>query len=365
MLESLRRINRHVRRARSDRYFLLMLISFALSVTLTRAFLNLTGFPQVGNKELHFAHVLWGGLVLFAASIIPLIFANRWVYPLGAILSGIGVGLFIDEVGKFITQSNNYFYPPAAPIIYGFFLLTVLLYSRIKRKPSHDDRTELYHVLDLLEEVLEHELDHSERDDLVVTLENVKSTSNDDDYRHLAEELLHFLNSPRLNPNQPALFLSDRLRLFIKYTNDRWISNRVLYFFCTFSLLFLGFYTIFFPFQVFLSTRSPAQLMTLIQPLVQAQLVRSSVGMDWFSARLALEAAVGTLLVVSGFLLLFRKIRKGLSLAFFSLLLIFTTVDLLIFYYDQFSTIIFVTIQLIVLFAITAYQQRIMQLKDN
>ena len=94
MFESLRRISRHVRRAGSDKYFLLMLVSFAISVSFTRAFLNLTGFPQLGSEGLHFAHVLWGGLVLFLASIIPLLFANRWVYPLGAILSGVGVGLF-------------------------------------------------------------------------------------------------------------------------------------------------------------------------------------------------------------------------------------------------------------------------------
>jgi len=85
--------------------------------------------------------------------------------------------------------------------------------------------------------------------------------------------------------------------------------------------------------------------------------------MDWFAARLALEASVGTLLIVSGVLLLFRKLIRGLSLAYFCLLLEFTTVDLLIFYYDQFSTVVFVTIQLIVFIAITAYQQRIKEMK--
>jgi len=77
-----------------------------------------------------------------------LIFANRWVYKVSALLAGVGVGLFIDEVGKFITQSNNYFYPAAAPIIYAFFLLTVLLYLQVRRSLSRDARVELYYALD-------------------------------------------------------------------------------------------------------------------------------------------------------------------------------------------------------------------------
>ncbi|MEL7643548.1 MAG: hypothetical protein AAGU25_05525, partial [bacterium] len=45
---------------------LLMLVSFAASVTFTRAFLYLTGYPQIGNDELHISHILWGGLLMFA-----------------------------------------------------------------------------------------------------------------------------------------------------------------------------------------------------------------------------------------------------------------------------------------------------------
>jgi hypothetical protein len=85
--------------------------------------------------------------------------------------------------------------------------------------------------------------------------------------------------------------------------------------------------------------------------------------MDWFAARLALEASVGTLLIVSGILLLVKKLIRGLSLAYFSSLLVFTTVDMLIFYYDQFSTIFFVTIQLVVFIAVTSYQARIKEMK--
>ena len=49
------------------------------------------------------------------------------------------MGLFIDEVGKFITESNDYFFAPAAPIIYGAVLLLVLVWLRARR----DDRPTL------------------------------------------------------------------------------------------------------------------------------------------------------------------------------------------------------------------------------
>ncbi len=97
------RVRRPVKRQGAERYLRFTLLSFAASVALTRLFLGLTGYPQVGGGGLHIAHVLWGGLLLFVAALLPLLLANRWVLTVEAILGGVGVGLFIDEVGKFIT----------------------------------------------------------------------------------------------------------------------------------------------------------------------------------------------------------------------------------------------------------------------
>ena len=85
----------------------------------------------------------------------------------------------------------------------------------MKRKPTQDARTELYHALDLLEEVLEHELDHAERADLIASLERVRNTTTDEDYRNLAEELLHFLSSPKFNSGEKILFISDHVSILI------------------------------------------------------------------------------------------------------------------------------------------------------
>ncbi len=135
MAGELRRwLRRSVRRAGADSYMRLMLVSFAAVLLGTRVYLALTGYPQVGGEVLHIAHALWGGLLLFVAALLPLLVASRWAYTATALLAGIGAGLFIDEVGKFITQDNDYFFPAAAPIVYAVFLLSVLVYVQVRAR---------------------------------------------------------------------------------------------------------------------------------------------------------------------------------------------------------------------------------------
>lgn len=92
------------------------------TVVFTRGFLAATGYPQVGGSKLHIAHVLWGGLLLLAAVLTTLAFLSPAAKPLAAVAGGVGFGLFIDEVGKFVTKDVNYFYRPAIAIIYVCFV---------------------------------------------------------------------------------------------------------------------------------------------------------------------------------------------------------------------------------------------------
>ncbi len=92
------------------------------TVLLTRSFLALAGYPQVGGSKFHIAHVLYGGLLLLAACIVLLAFLNPELKVVAAVLGGIGFGFFIDEVGKFVTKNVNYFYRPAIAIIYVCFV---------------------------------------------------------------------------------------------------------------------------------------------------------------------------------------------------------------------------------------------------
>ncbi len=101
-----------------------------------RAFLSATGFPQVGGGGLHIAHLLWGGALMLVGILLLIGYLDRWIEHLGVVLAGLGFGAFIDEVGKFVTADNDYFFRPAVALIYigfvGLFLVArVLAGSRV------------------------------------------------------------------------------------------------------------------------------------------------------------------------------------------------------------------------------------------
>jgi hypothetical protein len=120
-----------------------------LTVLVTRGALALTGFPQLGGGGLHVAHVLWGGLLMALAVVAVLSWAGPVVRPLAALVGGVGFGLFIDEIGKFVTSDNDYFYEPTASLIYVVLVVLVLLGETIHGRRARDPHETLAAAADL------------------------------------------------------------------------------------------------------------------------------------------------------------------------------------------------------------------------
>jgi hypothetical protein len=351
-------VRRPIRRPRGDDYLLLTLLSFALSVSLTRLFLELTGYPQLGSGTLHIAHMLWGGLLLFIAALLPLIFANRWVYRVEAVLAGMGVGLFIDEVGKFITQSNDYFYPPAAPIVYAFFLICVLVYLQINRPPSRHPRAELYTALEMMEEVIDHDLDAHERAELEIRLHYVVAQKDQPELARLAAELLDYVKDEQIYivPPPPDYLkrLEAKLIALQGYYLDRARYRAVL----ALGLGALGLVSIVNAIRLMASNIEPGAPGFAFTFVLESVKNPSYTYVLWFFMLQVVQGLFGMLLTAGAVLLVTGRERQGIRSSYFALLVYLTMVNLLMFYYYQFSTIISAIIQFVLLLAVLYYQQR-------
>src|SRR5256885_17250506 len=99
------------------------LVSAVATLLVIRIYLEASGYPRLGGEGLHIAHVLWGGLGMLVAIVLLLGFLSPGTRHLAAIVGGAGFGAFVDEIGKFLTSDNDYFFKPTAALLYVLFVL--------------------------------------------------------------------------------------------------------------------------------------------------------------------------------------------------------------------------------------------------
>ena len=335
------RLRRPVRREGAERYLFVTLVSFAGTVIATRWFLSLTGFPQLGGGDLHIAHALWGGAALFAAALLPILLAGRAVYTASAALGGMGIGLFIDEVGKFITTENDYFYPAAAPIIYATFLVAVLIWIRARSEDDPDPRSQLLTALELFEESVEGDLQAAERDELRERLVSAGTRAPEPEQRRLATTLLGYVEAGELRVAPDPIDRLGGLRRGWRARRDRLLGGRGLRMVIVAALLVTGLGQV----LALWGIGSEVSL-DLERPLGRFELIH-----------LLVEAVAGVLVVVGAVLVAaVGRHRIGWTVAYFGLLILLTLADLISFYVRQFDSIIVVLLHAALLAAVIIYR---------
>jgi hypothetical protein len=350
---------RPVRDQAADGFWVVLIASMSLTVLFTRVFLELTGYPQVGDSTFHIAHVLWGGLLLFVAVALPISLANRYAEWAASVLGGIGAGLFIDEVGKFITQSNDYFYPLAFPIIYGFILICVWLYFRIRRHQPRDTRTLLYHAVEDLKQVIDNDLDPFEHRELVAELQHIIAHADDPNERGLAQGLLSFAQSRdvrlALQPNP-----LERMLEALRHRLSGWPPRLVLK-----LILIIGFGLI--GLQALLKLVAFYSAVQLEGPLhdVFAEYVvvsgKSQYTINNPTLMIASNIAVigiGLLALLSSVFLLAGRERTALRAGVLALVIALAVVNLFTFYFNQLFAVVEAAGQVILLAVASVYRWR-------
>jgi hypothetical protein len=146
--------SRHLMRNQEARSLLeLFFVTAAFSVLSIRFFLALTGYPSLCPGNLHIAHVLLGRVIMMIALVIALAYINKSAYYLVAALGGFGFEAFIyelgNELGKFITGNNDYFYRSAVTLIYLGFVLLYLIIEDFVNKPRLTEQERLINALEI------------------------------------------------------------------------------------------------------------------------------------------------------------------------------------------------------------------------
>lgn len=346
-----------VKRAHAERYLLLTLVFLAGSVIVTRVYLELTGYPQIGGGDLHIAHLLWGGLLLYIAALLPLILLNEWALTWSAVLGGVGVGLFIDEVGKFITRTNDYFYPPAAPIIYAFFLLSVLLFLLVRRKRNRSVRGELQRAVERYQNVIDGAMDANELSEIRGYLAAAKE-ANAPRLVELGDLLRAYLDkyADELVVEQSGWFaqlqrrVTGWFRRIDPRTHRRWLVGLTL----LNAIGVIGGVILFV--VVLLEPEQAAN--RLIAPIVTDGEVRSMDDRLWLVVRMALDLIASMLALAALLFFMRRRDRAATRVAIYGAVFSLTTVTLLTFYLDQFGAISGALYQFLVLMVAVTYANR-------
>ncbi len=346
-----------VERDQAPALILISVVSFAATVALVRLFLELTGYPQVGGGTLHIAHLLWGGLAMFIGLFVVLIWDNPGALYVTALLSGVGIGLFMDEVGKFITTTNDYFFPAAAPIVYGFFLVVLLVYLFVRRRRKPDPRRAMVMALDELKEIVYGEVDEAEGQRILDNLALAQQNA-DPHVAAIAVSLYDQFAAQKaaFAEYQPGMFkrAAHRVKGWGLKLGQKWHRRLIILGLILNALSALGLLIIIV--LLLFAPDASAIIEQLGTGLLEAAQSADVGGVAGQVVHLLLNILVGFAALVAIIQLARGKERSGMNWALVQIVLSLTLLQIVTFYLNQFTAIISSIAQFLMLGLILAYQ---------
>jgi hypothetical protein len=324
----------------AGQYFDLFLAAAVSSVLLIRLYLHVAGYPQIGGATLHVAHMLWGGLLMLAAIVLMLAYLGRGVRQFGAFLGGVGFGTFIDEVGKFVTQDNDYFYQPAIALIYIMFILLYVVARSIHREQIATPQDYLVNALQEMENVAVNDLDERERDRALSYL--ARSDPDDPLVAALKEVLARVPLVPVPNPHPLTRLRNAAVRGYRRLTERSWFARGLVWFFVVQLMLKLV------HLLVLLFRPDWREPLAPVFPMLR----RAAEGFGFVDWAQLVSAALAGAFVLLGVVLITRSRLAALRMFHRSILVSIFLTQVFVFYRDQWAALPILMFNLLVLAAL-------------
>lgn len=311
------------------------LVSAVSAILIIRFYLNVTGYPQIGGSGFHIAHMLWGGLLMLIAQIILLGFLNRQTRHLAATIGGFGFGVFIDELGKFLTSDNNYFFQPTVAIIYVIFISLFILSRAIERYRKFSPHEYLINALEITKEVIAQDLDEQEQHHARLYLS--KSDQNNPFTLALTQELGKTKAIPVEKPNIISQIKRRLSQFYFQIITKPWFARIVIIFFALQAINAL----VHVSYIIIIDWFELSTVFNLVVPILSVS--------EWteliFSTFAALFVIAGTIRIHTSRLEAFYLFKRSLLISIFF-------VQFFSFYQDQFYALTGLLVNIVVLVAL-------------
>jgi hypothetical protein len=317
-----------IKRSSSSDYLLLFLIAGAAAVLGTRLYLFLLHYPQISRGDLHIAHTLFGGILLTLSNILLFSFHGKRVRQTSAVMGGFGFGLMIDEVGKFMTRDNDYFFQPVPMIIYLAFVTLFFLYRYFDQYTPHDPKELVYDLIENLEEIAENNFHKKVKKMLSSIITQVRSAP-EDTYKEFIRGMENVLETLPLI-SKPTPKYVNRLNSSWQWLDDFTAERKPIFYFllCIFIVYILN---------TFLSTVSFLEIVIHHQYADLPYIIDSRTEWVMISIQL-ISQVISSVLMVRGFYFLVKRRRiRALELFKNALAINILITNVFTFYFKQFS----------------------------
>lgn len=183
----------------------------------------ITGRVVVG--PFHFAHMLWGGLLMLVGIGLLMTFIGRSGQGVAALIGGVGFGAFVDELGKVMTLDNDYFYQPIFAIIYLVFVALFIGLRAIQRSRPLSPQAALVNALQYAQQAVLRDFGPDERRHAISLLEQ------SDQQHPLVQplrEAIHAIDSSAVRRHSPMQRMRNAFQVTYAWVVRKWWFTYVL-----------------------------------------------------------------------------------------------------------------------------------------
>lgn len=340
---------RWIRRENASDLVMITMTWALATVLVTRFYLKLMGWPTISFGEWHIGHVLWGGLLMIIAMMMVFISYGQQMLRAAAVVFGIGWGLFIDEVGKYLTKDNDYWFQPAIIFIYISFVGLFLLYRYLEKIEPLDSKASLYSVLAQLESVAEGEISKKQKVILIHKINRILKTESDPKTIYFVKELKSFIRRSKTSTKNEIGLWAKLFNYLNQFSYTRIFQKK-------WAIWALGIYS-----GIYAIDKVMDAYRILTNPDKWATIQRFYYTYDFFSKtdtymivlKIIIDTIVAILFLLGLWTIANRKMQKGLKLFQYGLLIIIFLSSVFKFYFEQFGGVIELAISVAIYSGVT------------